>query len=47
MSANHKFPIPENDGASKHLEKSSIPSISNISSTPAEQIYKWDRSDIP
>ena len=28
MSANHKFPIPENDGASKHLEKSSIPSIS-------------------
>ena len=28
MSANHKFPIPENDGASDHLEKSSIPSIS-------------------
>ena len=28
MSANHKFPIPENDGASNHLEKSSIPSIS-------------------
>ena len=28
MSANYKFPIPENDGASDHLEKSSIPSIS-------------------
>ena len=28
MSANHKFPILENDGASDHLEKSSIPSIS-------------------
>mgnify|MGYP003311977064 CR=1 FL=1 len=28
MSANQKFPIPENDGAANHLEKSSIPSIS-------------------
>ena len=28
MSANNKFPIPENDGASDHLEKSRIPSIS-------------------
>ena len=28
MSANQKFPIPENDGGANHLEKSSIPSIS-------------------
>ncbi len=28
MSTNEKFPIPENDGAANHLEKSSIPSIS-------------------
>ena len=28
MSANQKFPIPENDGAANHLEKSSISSIS-------------------
>ncbi len=43
MSANHKFPIPENDGASNHLEKSSIPSIS----LPNQEgnFLRLDRSD--
>ena len=43
MSANHKFPIPENDGASNHLEKSSIPSIS----LPNQEgnYLRLDRSD--
>ena len=28
MNANHKFPIPEDDGAANHLQNSGIPSIS-------------------
>ena len=43
MSTNQKFPIPENDGAAKHLEKSSIPSIS----LPNQEgnLLRLDRSD--
>jgi len=43
MSANQKFPIPENDGAANHLEKSSIPSIS----LPNQEgnLLRLDRSD--
>ena len=43
MSTNQKFPIPENDGAANHLEKSSIPSIS----LPNQEgnLLRLDRSD--
>ena len=43
MSANQKFPIPENDGAANHIEKSSIPSIS----LPNQEgnLLRLDRSD--
>jgi len=43
MSTNEKFPIPENDGAANHLEKSSIPSIS----LPNQEgnLLRLDRSD--
>ena len=43
MSANHKFPIPENDGASDHLEKSSITSISLLNQEG--NFLRLDRSD--
>ena len=43
MSANYKFPIPENDGASDHLEKSSIPSISLLNQEG--NFLRLDRSD--
>ena len=43
MSATHKFPIPENDGASDHLKNSRIPSIS----LPNQEgnFLRLDRSD--
>ena len=43
MSTKHKFPIPENDGASDHLENSSIPSISL--QNQEGNFLRLDRSD--